>query len=74
MSSVEKVIKIINKNFNLSPRGIREMLKLITLFMKLLRHMGTSGENQQIKGNFLGKKQKKSIYSNCNLEKTIIFF
>ena len=27
-SKTEKIKKIINENFNLSPRGIREMLKL----------------------------------------------
>ena len=35
--------------------------------------MDTLEENQQIKVNFLGKRQINKIYSNCNLEKTLIF-
>ena len=73
-SKVEKIKKIINKNFDLSPRGIREMLKLNNPIYEVTSSMGTLEENLQIKVNFLGKKQIKWIYLDCNLEKTSIFF
>ena len=38
--------------------------------MKSHQLMGTLEENLQIRVSFLGKKQIKLIYSNCNLEKT----
>ena len=40
--------------------------------MKSHLRMGTLEENLQIKVNFLGKKQIKLNYLNCNLEKNII--
>ena len=70
---VDSVKKIIDQNFDLSPRGIREMLKLNNPIYELLRLMDILVENQQIKVNLLGKKQIKQNYLNCNLEKTIIF-
>ena len=71
---VEKIKKIIEENFNLSPRGIREMLKLNNPIYEVTSAYGHFGRKPQIKVNLLGKKQIKLIYLNCNLEKTIIFF
>ena len=54
---VEKIKKIINDNFDLSPRGIREMLNLNKPFTKSLLRTDTLGENPLIKVNFPGKRQ-----------------
>ena len=65
---VEKV-KIIEDNFNLSMRGIREMLKLNKPIYEITSAYGTLVESPLIKVNLRGKKQIKSIYLKCNLEK-----
>ena len=67
-SKIEKIKKIINDNFNLSPRGIREMLKLNKPIYEITPHTDTLVENQQIRENFREKKINR-IYLNCNLEK-----
>ena len=54
---VEKVKKIIEENFNLSPRGIREMLQLTSQSMKLPLPTVTLEESQQIKVNLAGKNR-----------------
>ena len=56
---MKKLKKLINENFDLSPRGIREMLKLNNPIYEITSAYGHFGENQQIKVNFLGKKQIK---------------
>ena len=71
---VGMVKKIIENNFDLSPRGIREMLKLNNPIYELHRPMATLVENLQIKESFLGKKLIRQIYLSCDLEKNINFF
>ena len=73
-AKVDKVEKIIKENFNLSPRGIREMLKLNNPIYETTSAYGHFEGSLPIKVNLLGKKQIKSIYLNCNLEKTVFFF
>ena len=70
---IENVKKIINQNFDLSPRGIREMLKLNNPIYEVTSAYGHFGRKPSNKGEFTGKKQIKQIYLNCNLEKTVIF-
>ena len=67
-------MEIIDKNFDLSPRGIREMLKLNNPIYQITSAYGHFEENPQIKVSLPGKKQINQIYSNCNLEKNLIFF
>ena len=62
--------KVIDENFNLSPRGIREMLKLNNPIYEITSAYGHFEENHQIKVNLLGKKLIIPIYLNSNLEKT----
>ena len=72
-NKIDKV-KIIEDNFNLSPRGIREMLKLNNPIYETTSAYGHFEESIQIKVNLHGKRLIKAIYLNCNLEKTIKFF
>ena len=58
-SKVHKVKKIIDDNFNLSPRGIREMLALNNPIYQITSSYGHFGENPLIKANLLGKRQIK---------------
>ena len=74
MKKIVKVKKIIEDNFNLSPRGIREMLKLNNAIYETTSSYGHFGRKPTNKGEFTWEKLIKLIYLSCNLEKTIIFF
>ena len=53
---VERVKQIINENFDLSPRGIREMLKLNNPIYEITSAYGHFGRKPTNKGEFfLGK-------------------
>ena len=70
-SEIEKVIK---DNFDLSPRGIRELLSLNKPIYEVTSSYGHFGRKPTNKVNFLGKKQiKYHFLKSCNLEKTLIF-
>ena len=56
---VEKVTNIINKNFNLSPRGIREMLKLNNPIYEKTSAYGHFGRKPTNKGEFTWEKTDK---------------
>ena len=57
---VEKVKKIIEDNFNLSPRGIREMLKLNNPIYEVTSAYGHFGRNHTNKGEFTWEKTDKT--------------
>tara|TARA_Y100001970_G_C14176449_1_gene827275 strand:- start:627 stop:1787 length:1161 start_codon:yes stop_codon:yes gene_type:complete len=57
---VEEVKKIINQNFNLSPRGIREMLKLNNPIYETTSAYGHFGRKPTNKGEFTWEKTDKS--------------
>tara|TARA_B100001093_G_scaffold138314_1_gene130821 strand:- start:459 stop:1622 length:1164 start_codon:yes stop_codon:yes gene_type:complete len=57
---VEKVKKIIDNNFNLSPRGIREMLKLNNPIYEVTSAYGHFGRNHTNKGEFTWEKTDKT--------------
>ena len=59
-SKVEKIGKIINKNFDLSPRGIREMLKLNNPIYEVTSAYGHFGRKPTNKGEFSWEKTDKS--------------
>ena len=59
---VENVKKIINENFDLSPRGIREMLKLNNPIYEITSAYGHFGRKPTIKVNFLGKTDKAELF------------
>ena len=54
-NKVEKIKKIINENFDLSPRGIRELLKLNNPIYEKTSAYGHFGRKPTTKVNFLGK-------------------
>ena len=56
---VEKVKKIIEENFNLSPRGIREMLKLNNPIYETTSAYGHFGRKPTNKGEFTWEKTDK---------------
>ena len=56
---VEKVKKIINENFNLSPRGIREMLSLNNPIYEVTSAYGHFGRKPNNKGQFSWEKTDK---------------
>ena len=56
---VEKVKKIIEDNFNLSPRGIREMLKLNNPIYEVTSAYGHFGRKATNKGEFTWEKTDK---------------
>ena len=56
---VEKVKTIIEKNFNLSPRGIREMLKLNNPIYEITSAYGHFGRKPTNKGEFSWEKTDK---------------
>ena len=56
---VEKVTNIINQNFNLSPRGIREMLKLNHPIYEKTSAYGHFGRKPTNKGEFTWEKTDK---------------
>ena len=57
---VDKVKKIIEKNFNLSPRGIREMLKLNNPIYEKTSAYGHFGRKPTNKGEFTWEKTDKT--------------
>ena len=58
-SKVDKVQKVIEENFNLSPRGIREMLKLNNPIYEITSAYGHFGRNPTNKGEFSWEKTDK---------------
>ena len=70
-AKVEKIKKLINDNFNLSPRGIREMLKLNNPIYEVTSAYGHFGRKPSNNGQFTWEKLIKQTYlKKCNLEKT----
>ena len=59
-SKVDSIKKIINENFNLSPRGIREMLKLNNPIYEVTSAYGHFGRKPTNKGEFSWEKTDKS--------------
>ncbi len=57
---VEKIKKIINDNFNLSPRGIRELLKLNNPIYEITSAYGHFGRKPSNKGEFSWEKTDKA--------------
>jgi len=57
---VEKIKKIIDDNFNLSPRGIREMLKLNNPIYEVTSAYGHFGRKPTNKGDFTWEKTDKT--------------
>ena len=58
-AKVDKIKKIINENFNLSPRGIREMLKLNNPIYEITSSYGHFGRKPTNKGEFSWEKTDK---------------
>ena len=62
-NKVEDVKKIIKKNFDLSPRGIREMLDLNKPIYEVTSAYGHFGRKPTDKGEFSWEKtDKKSLF------------
>ena len=59
-SKVDKIKKIIEDNFNLSPRGIREMLKLNKPIYEITSAYGHFGRKPTNKGEFTWEKTDKT--------------
>ena len=59
-SKTEKIKKIISENFNLSPRGIREMLKLNNPIYEVTSAYGHFGRKPTNKGEFSWEKTDKA--------------
>ena len=59
-NKIEKVKKIINENFDLSPRGIREMLKLNNPIYQITSAYGHFGRKPTNKGEFSWEKTDKA--------------
>ena len=59
-SKIEKIKKIINENFDLSPRGIREMLKLNNPIYEITSSYGHFGRKPTNKGEFSWEKTDKA--------------
>ena len=59
-SKIEKIKEIINKNFDLSPRGIREMLRLNNPIYEVTSAYGHFGRKPTNKGEFSWEKTDKS--------------
>ena len=59
-SKVEKIKKIINQNFDLSPRGIRQMLKLNNPIYEVTSSYGHFGRKPTNKGEFSWEKTDKT--------------
>ena len=57
---VDKIKKIIEQNFNLSPRGIREMLKLNNPIYETTSAYGHFGRKPTNNGEFTWEKTDKS--------------
>ena len=58
-SKTEKIKKIISENFNLSPRGIREMLKLNNPIYEVTSAYGHFGRKPTNRGEFSWEKTDK---------------
>ena len=58
-SKTEKILKIINQNFDLSPRGIREMLKLNNPIYEVTSSYGHFGRKPTNNGQFTWEKTDK---------------
>ena len=58
-AKVEKVKKIIDQNFDLSPRGIREMLRLNNPIYEVTSAYGHFGRKPTNKGEFSWEKTDK---------------
>ena len=58
-NKIEKVKKIVEQNFNLSPRGIREMLKLNNPIYEITSAYGHFGRKPSNKGEFTWEKTDK---------------
>ena len=58
-SKVEKIKKIIEDNFNLSPRGIREMLQLNNPIYEVTSAYGHFGRKTSNKSEFTWEKTDK---------------
>ena len=62
-NKVEKIKRIIEDNFNLSPRGIREMLKLNNPIYEITSAYGHFGRKPTNKGQFSWEKtDKKELF------------
>ena len=59
-NKIENVKKIINQNFDLSPRGIREMLKLNNPIYEVTSAYGHFGRKPSNKGEFSWEKTDKA--------------
>ena len=59
-AKVEKIKKLINDNFNLSPRGIREMLKLNNPIYEVTSAYGHFGRKPSNNGQFTWEKTDKT--------------
>ncbi len=59
-SKIDKIKKIINDNFDLSPRGIREMLKLNNPIYQVTSAYGHFGRKPTNKGEFSWEKTDKA--------------
>ena len=57
---VKKIMEIIDKNFDLSPRGIREMLKLNNPIYQITSAYGHFGRKPTNKGEFTWEKTDKA--------------
>ena len=58
-NKIENVKKIVEQNFNLSPRGIREMLKLNNPIYEITSAYGHFGRKPSNKGEFTWEKTDK---------------
>ena len=59
-NKVEKINKIISENFDLSPRGIREMLKLNNPIYEVTSAYGHFGRKANDNGEFSWEKTDKA--------------
>ena len=59
---VDKIKKIIQDNFDLSPRGIREMLKLNNPIYEITSAYGHFGRKPSNKGEFTWKTDKIDLF------------
>ena len=73
-NKIKDVEKIIKNNFDLSPRGIREMLGLNKPIYEITSSYGHFGRKPTAKGEFSWKKLTNQHYLKlCELEKALIF-
>ena len=67
-NKIDEVKKVINGNFDLSPRGIRELLGLNKPIYEITSSYGHFGREPTKKVISRGKKQIKLIFLKCRLE------